>query len=83
VVGGRDIAMAAIIRLRTLTERARNREPCLDGGTIPRDRLGAVHEIEPGDLDWMTAGRGIVRSERRSRAIRRVLDEPTAIAENP
>jgi redox-sensitive bicupin YhaK (pirin superfamily) len=29
-----------------------------------RDSLGSVQEIHPGDVNWMTAGRGIVHSER-------------------
>ncbi len=29
-----------------------------------RDSLGCVQDIEPGDVNWMTAGRGIVHSER-------------------
>ena len=35
-------------------------------GTIThRDTLGSVQDIRPGDVNWMTAGRGIVHSERR------------------
>jgi redox-sensitive bicupin YhaK (pirin superfamily) len=30
-----------------------------------RDSLGYVQQIEPGAINWMTAGRGIVHSERR------------------
>lgn len=34
-------------------------------GTIRhRDSLGVVQDIRPGDVNWMTAGRGIVHSER-------------------
>ena len=29
-----------------------------------RDSLGSVQRIEPGAVNWMTAGRGIVHSER-------------------
>ena len=29
-----------------------------------RDSLGVVQTIQPGDVNWMTAGRGIVHSER-------------------
>lgn len=29
-----------------------------------RDSLGSVQDIRPGDVNWMTAGRGIVHSER-------------------
>lgn len=35
-----------------------------DGAIDHRDSLGSVQAITPGDLNWMTAGRGIVHSER-------------------
>ncbi len=35
-----------------------------EGRGIHRDSLGNTQEIKPGDLNWMTAGRGIVHSER-------------------
>ncbi len=35
-----------------------------EGAMLHRDSLGAVQRIEPGAIDWMTAGRGIVHSER-------------------
>lgn len=35
-----------------------------DGALEHRDSLGNVREIHPGDVNWMTAGRGIVHSER-------------------
>ena len=35
-----------------------------DGALMHRDSLGVVQEITPGALNWMTAGRGIVHSER-------------------
>src|SRR3974377_1774535 len=35
------------------------------GARVPRDSLGEVRRIEPGAVNWMTAGRGIVHSERR------------------
>jgi redox-sensitive bicupin YhaK (pirin superfamily) len=35
-----------------------------DGAIVHRDSLGTVQRIEPGDVNWMTAGRGIVHSER-------------------
>ena len=31
---------------------------------VHRDRLGSFQPIRPGDINWMTAGRGIVHSER-------------------
>jgi redox-sensitive bicupin YhaK (pirin superfamily) len=33
-----------------------------------RDSIGSVQLIRPGDVNWMTAGRGIVHSERTSNA---------------
>ena len=36
----------------------------LEGEIIHRDSLGYVQPIRPGDVNWMTAGRGIVHSER-------------------
>jgi len=36
-----------------------------DGVILHRDNLGYVQRIEPGAINWMTAGRGIVHSERR------------------
>lgn len=35
-----------------------------EGEMIHRDSLGVVQPIAPGDVNWMTAGRGIVHSER-------------------
>jgi redox-sensitive bicupin YhaK (pirin superfamily) len=35
-----------------------------DGGQVHRDSLGNVQAIVPGDVNWMTAGSGIVHSER-------------------
>jgi redox-sensitive bicupin YhaK (pirin superfamily) len=34
------------------------------GAIVHRDSLGSVQRIEPGDVNWMTSGRGIVHSER-------------------
>jgi redox-sensitive bicupin YhaK (pirin superfamily) len=36
-----------------------------DGAMMHRDSLGTEQLIEPGAINWMTAGRGIVHSERR------------------
>ena len=47
-----------------------------EGEILHRDSLGSVQRIEPGDVNWMTAGRGIVHSERTApedRAIGRNL----------
>jgi redox-sensitive bicupin YhaK (pirin superfamily) len=41
-----------------------------DGEMVHRDSLGSVQAIRPGDINWMTAGRGIVHSERTSPALR-------------
>ncbi len=35
-----------------------------EGGFLHRDSLGTVQTIVPGAVNWMTAGRGIVHSER-------------------
>jgi redox-sensitive bicupin YhaK (pirin superfamily) len=35
-----------------------------EGAMMHRDSLGIVQRIEPGAINWMTAGRGIVHSER-------------------
>ena len=35
-----------------------------DGSIYHRDSLGSSQPISPGELNWMTAGRGIVHSER-------------------
>lgn len=40
-------------------------------GTIThRDTLGSVQDIQPGDVNWMTAGRGIAHSERTPTLLR-------------
>lgn len=40
-------------------------------GTIShRDSLGHVQDINPGDVNWMTAGRGIAHSERTPQSLR-------------
>jgi len=35
-----------------------------EGAMMHRDSLGSAQRIEPGAINWMTAGRGIVHSER-------------------
>jgi redox-sensitive bicupin YhaK (pirin superfamily) len=41
-----------------------------DGAQMHRDTLGSVQEIKPGDVNWMTAGRGIAHSERTGSELR-------------
>jgi redox-sensitive bicupin YhaK (pirin superfamily) len=36
-----------------------------EGAMMHRDSLGSAQRIEPGAINWMTAGRGIVHSERK------------------
>jgi redox-sensitive bicupin YhaK (pirin superfamily) len=42
------------------------------GAMTHRDSLGNALEIQPGDVNWMTAGRGIVHSERTPEQMRGV-----------
>jgi redox-sensitive bicupin YhaK (pirin superfamily) len=44
-----------------------------EGAMVHRDSTGAVQRMEPGQLNWMTAGRGIVHSERTPTELR---DQP-------
>jgi len=41
------------------------------GTIVHRDSLGTVQAIEPGEVNWMTAGRGIVHSERSDSELRK------------
>jgi redox-sensitive bicupin YhaK (pirin superfamily) len=41
-----------------------------EGAMVHRDSLGVTQRIEPGAINWMTAGRGIVHSERRPEDLR-------------
>ena len=41
------------------------------GTIVHRDSLGTVQSIEPGAVNWMTAGRGIVHSERSDSELRK------------
>jgi redox-sensitive bicupin YhaK (pirin superfamily) len=41
-----------------------------DGEILHRDTLGSAQPIRPGDVNWMTAGRGIAHSERTDPAQR-------------
>jgi hypothetical protein len=42
-----------------------------EGELRHKDNLGFDQAIQPGDVNWMTAGRGIVHSERTDAALRR------------
>ncbi|MCE1200915.1 MAG: pirin family protein [Bacteroidia bacterium] len=41
-----------------------------DGSIMHRDSLGNAVEIQPGEVNWMTAGKGIVHSERTPEYLR-------------
>ena len=43
-----------------------------EGAMVHRDSLGNTLEIQPGDVNWMTAGSGIVHSERTPDRLRGV-----------
>ncbi len=60
---GLDVAPHPHIGLATVTY-------LFEGELIHRDSLGSVQTIRPGAVNWMTAGRGIVHSERSSRESR-------------
>ena len=61
--GGVDVGPHPHIGLATVTY-------LFAGALLHRDSLGSVQEISPGDVNWMTAGRGIVHSERTPAAAR-------------
>jgi redox-sensitive bicupin YhaK (pirin superfamily) len=42
----------------------------MEGHIMHRDTLGTVQEITPGAVNWMTAGKGIVHSERTPDSLR-------------
>ena len=44
----------------------------LQGEILHRDSLGSVQSIRPGEVNWMTAGRGIVHAERSDDEQRRL-----------
>jgi redox-sensitive bicupin YhaK (pirin superfamily) len=44
-----------------------------EGAMLHRDSTGVVQRIEPGAINWMTAGRGIVHSERTPDDLRGVV----------
>ena len=43
-----------------------------DGEIMHRDSLGTAVAIKPGEVNWMTAGRGIVHSERTGAELRQI-----------
>ncbi|HUG77877.1 MAG TPA: pirin family protein [Burkholderiales bacterium] len=49
------------------------------GEILHRDSLGTVQPIRPGEVNWMTAGRGIAHSERTPQALRRSGSEVSGI----
>lgn len=54
---GMDVRPHPHINLATVTY-------LFEGEILHRDSLGSVQVIRPGEINWMTAGRGIVHSER-------------------
>lgn len=60
---GLDVRPHPHIGLATLTYLFR-------GEILHRDSLGSVQPIRPGEVNWMTAGRGIVHSERTPAELR-------------
>lgn len=60
---GLDVAPHPHIGLATVTY-------LFEGEILHRDSLGSEQPIRPGDVNWMTAGRGIVHSERTPTALR-------------
>ena len=60
---GLDVRPHPHIGLATLTYLT-------EGSFVHRDSLGSLQEIRPGEVNWMTAGRGIAHSERTAAATR-------------
>lgn len=58
-----DVRPHPHINLATLTY-------LVDGQIMHRDSLGSEQVIRPGEVNWMTAGRGIVHSERTPQELR-------------
>jgi redox-sensitive bicupin YhaK (pirin superfamily) len=44
-----------------------------EGAMVHRDTMGYVQRIEPGAINWMTAGRGVVHSERRPKELQDIV----------
>lgn len=60
---GLDVRPHPHINLATVTY-------LFEGEILHRDSLGSVQAIRPGDVNWMTAGSGIVHSERTASEVR-------------
>jgi redox-sensitive bicupin YhaK (pirin superfamily) len=60
---GMDVRPHPHIGLSTLTY-------LFEGEIMHRDSLGTAQPIRPGEVNWMTAGRGIVHSERTATELR-------------
>jgi redox-sensitive bicupin YhaK (pirin superfamily) len=60
---GIDVRPHPHIGLATLTY-------LFEGQILHRDSVGSVQPIDPGEVNWMTAGRGIVHSERTAPEVR-------------
>ena len=61
--GGIDVRPHPHINLATVTY-------LFEGEIFHRDSLGSAQAIRPGAINWMTAGRGIVHSERTPPEVR-------------
>lgn len=70
-IGPTDLAPGHGIDVRPHPHIALATVTYLYAGTfMHRDSLGSAQEIHPGDVNWMTAGRGIAHSERTPAALR-------------
>jgi redox-sensitive bicupin YhaK (pirin superfamily) len=65
---GLDVAPHPHIGLATVTY-------LFKGELLHRDSLGMVQPIRPGEVNWMTAGRGIAHSERTPQELRQTESE--------
>ena len=69
---GMDVRPHPHIGLATLTY-------LVEGSVFHRDTLGSAQNIVPGDVNWMTAGRGIAHSERSSPESRQTARQITGV----
>jgi len=67
----RDSRLPIPEALRLASEVANALDYAHRSGIVHRDSLGFVQPIEPGAINWMTAGRGIAHSERTGDALRK------------